>query len=118
MVENMINQEIERIEDDIKRARQLVEIGEYIEHLKNNRAFRKVILEGYFQDEAIRLVHLKGDSNMQSPESQASILRQMDAIAALSEFLTTQLQKASMAVKSIEYNEQTRDELLAEELGQ
>ena len=107
---------IQQIESNIQRAKKVVEFGDAIGRLRNNRDFKKVILEGYFEDEAVRLVHLKADANMQSAESQRSIVNQMDAIGALSQYLQTQLRLVDMAVNSIAADEQTRDELLEEGL--
>lgn len=113
----MSNETIQAIEDNIKQARQIVEIGEALERLKNSRDFKKVIIEGYFEKEAVRLVHLKSDSNVQSPDMQKSINAQIDAIGAVSQYFGTVLHKASIARKAIASDEETRDEILAEELS-
>ena len=107
---------IQQIESNIRQAKKVVEFGDAIERLKSNRDFKKVIMEGYFQQEAIRLVHLKADSNMQGTEAQKAIVAQMDAIGTLSQYLQTQCTLASMAGRSIEADEQTREELLNEDL--
>ena len=57
----MSNEAINAIERDIKEARKHVELGDSLERLLNNRDFKKVIVEGYFEKEAARLVHLKAD---------------------------------------------------------
>ena len=107
---------IQQIESNIRQAKKVVEFGDAIERLRNNKDFKKVIIEGYFEKEAIRLVHLKADSNMQSEESQKAIVAQMDAIGTLAQYLQTQGMLANMAGKVIEADEQTRDELLEEGL--
>ena len=113
MVETM-KSAIQEIELNIREAKKLVEAGAALERLRNNTDFKKVVMEGYFEQEAIRLVHLKADKNMQTPESQASIVAQIDAIGALHEYFRVVMFRASMAEKAIEADEQTRDELLAE----
>lgn len=112
----MIDNELQQIESNLKRNAVLTDLGNALARLKGNRDFKKVILEGFFEDEAIRLVHLKADPNMQGSDSQKAILTQMDAIGALRQYLETLAQLAGMAQKSIEADEQTRDELLAEGL--
>ena len=107
---------IEAIERNIKQARIAVEESNALERLRNNKDFKKVILEGYFKEEAIRLVHLKADPSMQSLDSQKSIVSQLDAIGSFSAYLTHTLQRGAMASKQIESDEATRDEILAEEL--
>jgi hypothetical protein len=94
----------------------LVESGDALERLKSNKDFKKLILEGFFEKEAIRLVHLKADRNMQNVDTQRSILSQMDAVGALHQYFNTILIQANQASKSIAADEEARDELLAEEL--
>lgn len=115
MVEPMSNQ-IQEIELNIKQAQKIVELGNALERLRNNSDFKKVISEGYFEQEAVRLVHLKSDQNMQSPDSQKSIIAQIDAIGALNQYFQTVFHRASLAGKAIEADEETREELLAEGL--
>ena len=107
---------LQEIESSIKQASEFVDFGNAIERLRSNRDFKKVIMEGYFEKEAIRLVHLKADSAMQSNLNQTDIVKQMDAIGALNQFFLTKGQIARMAARSIESDEQTREELLAEDI--
>lgn len=112
----MTNPTIEAIEQNIKELKKFVEAGEALERLQGNRDFKLLVTEGYFKDEAIRLVHLKADPNFQTPDRQQTIVSQMDAIGALSHYFNTVFQKASMADKAIEADEETRDEMLNEDL--
>ena len=107
---------LQEIELSIKQASEHVEFGNAVERLRSNRDFKKVITEGYFEKEAVRLVHLKADVSMQSPAMQADIVKQMDGIGALNQFFGTKLHLARMAGRSIESDEQTREELLAEDI--
>lgn len=118
MVETMSTTEIQEIELNIKQARKIVELGEALERLRNNRDFKKVIQEGYFEQEAIRLVHLKADQAMQTAAFQESIIKQVDAIGALNQYFQTVFHRAGLAQKAITADEEMRDELLAEELAQ
>ena len=105
---------VQQIELNIKESRKVADLGDALARLKTNRDFKKVILEGFFEQEAIRLVHLKADTNMQSAESQKAILTQLDAVGALAQYFRTLEFRASLANKSIQFDEQTRDELLLE----
>lgn len=107
---------INAIERNMKKAREVLEFSAALERLRGNRDFKKVVLEGYFEQEAIRLVHLKSDQNMQSPTIQQSIVNQIDAIGQLSQFFSTAVQKASMASRQIESDQDTIEELAAEGL--
>jgi hypothetical protein len=112
----MSNNTIQEIERNIKQAKSLVESGDALERLKSNKDFKKIVLEGFFEKEAIRLVHLKADQNMQHVDIQKSIVSQMDAIGVLHQYFNTILIQANQASKAIAADEETRDELLAEEL--
>lgn len=107
--------QLEQIEHSIKQAKPVVEFGNCLERLKSNKDFKKVFLEGYFEQEAIRLVHLKADPSQQSAEKQQAIIAQMDAIGAVSAYLNTALHLARMANRQIESDEQAREELISEE---
>lgn len=113
----MSNDTIQEIELNISHARKIVDVGDSFERLRNNRDFKKVIQEGYFEQEAIRLVHLKSDQNFQTPERQQSIVSQIDAIGALNQYFQTVFHKSALARKAIESDEETRDEILAEEIA-
>lgn len=110
----MINQTVQAIEENIRQAKVIAGVGESLERLRLNRDFQTVILNGYFKEEAIRLVHLKADPSMQSPDMQKSIVSQMDAIGSLNQYFTAVFQQASIARKAIFSDEEARDEILAE----
>lgn len=110
----MINETVQAIEENIRQAKKIVDVGDSLERLRLNRDFKKVISEGYFSNEAVRLVHLKADPNMQSPDMQKAIISQMDAIGSLSQYFNAVMQQASIARKAIVSDEQTRDEILEE----
>lgn len=110
----MNEQHIEEIELNIAQAREIVALGDALERLLRNADFDKVFTQGYLTDEAVRLVHLKGDLHMQDENSQRMILSQMDAISAFTGYVQKVRQQAEHARKAIEADEETRDELLAE----
>ena len=110
----MNSAELQHLEVIIKQAQKMVDLGDALERLRNNKDFKKVIGEGYFEQEAIRLVHLMSDSNMQSPELQTAIHKQMIAVGVFRDYLETLAIRAGMARRSVEADEATRDEILAE----
>lgn len=114
----MTNDTVQQIEENIRQAKEIVEFEKTLLRLMENKDFRKVIGDGYLRDEAVRLVHLRGDPAMQTPERQASVLRQIDSISHLSNWFRTVAHNASVARKAIEADEETREELLREEAGQ
>ena len=110
----MYSAELQRLEENIKQAQKMVDLGNALERLKSNRDFKKVVQEGYFEQEAIRLVHALSDPNMQNPEAQQSIHKQMISIGGFSDYLNTLTALSGMARRSVESDEATRDEILAE----
>jgi hypothetical protein len=106
---------IQEIEESIQESKGVVEFAEALERLQKNRDFKKVILDGYFTQEAIRLVHLKADPAFQTPDRQQSIITQIDAIGALHQYFQTMKYLSAQAQKAIEAANEVRDELLAEE---
>lgn len=111
----MNQQYLQAVEADIKRNKASVNDGEAVARLMSNKDFKKIILQGYFKDEAVRLVHLKADPAMQSEESQRSIVLQMDAIGSFHQYLHIITQLANIAEKNLVTNELMREELLAGE---
>ena len=116
MVESMSQLELNRIEESIRQAKETVELGKSLDRLFNNQDFKRIILGDYMEKEAIRLVQLKADPSMQTESSQKSILGQIDAIGTLAQYFQTLRFKVSMAEKTIEIDEATRDEMLEEGL--
>lgn len=107
----MSQNDIEEIEVSMADAKKMVALSRSLERLLSNRDFKKVFREEYMEKEAVRLVHLKADPNMQDEESQKSIEQQMDAIGSLAQYIYRVQQLGSIAQKEIEYSEQTLDEL-------
>ena len=98
----MANREIEAIELEIRNAQKILDTAATLDRLNKNVDFKKIVMEGYFKEEAIRLVHLKSQQHMSSPESQSMILNQIDAIGCLSSYMDATYHKAAMAHKVVE----------------
>ena len=106
---------VAEIEKNIKLAKERVDLGDSLERLRNNRDFKKVIQEGFFCDEAVRLVQLKADPAFQTAERQESIVKQIDAIGAQNQYFQMIYQMAHLARKAIESDQETLEEVLAED---
>jgi hypothetical protein len=102
------------IERDIQSARERVELGHALERLKHNPDFQKVVVKGYLEQEAIRLVHLKADPAMDSPANQAAIDRLINSIGAFAQYLHVMGRQATQAVGALADAEETRAEMLEE----
>lgn len=91
--------DIEQIERGIAQLKEQTARSDALERLLKNADFKKIISEGYFKDEAIRLVDLKADPAWQKPEQQAFVIIQIDAIGVLKGYLRTIEHTGSMAKK-------------------
>ena len=108
---------IDQLGAAIEDSRKVRDFGAAIERLQKSGDFRAVVLKGYLEQEAIRLVQARTDSAMQKPEQQADLMRQIDAIACFKDFLRTRLMLAEHARGAIEEAESLREEVMAEELS-
>jgi hypothetical protein len=113
----MSNDQIEQIELNIEDAKQVVARKRAVEALLKNPSFKKVITEGYFKEEASRLVLLKADMNYQTEESQTQIDKSIIGIGYLRQYLSSLMQLGTMAENAIASDEATLQELLTEQLG-
>jgi len=110
-----MSNQIKVIEESIRSARKLIELADALERLKSNKDFKTIVMEGYFEKEAVRLVQAKSNPALQSAEMQKSIITQIDSIGNLNLFFSTIVQQASMARKSIDHDEAALEEIAAEE---
>lgn len=103
-------QHIEELDDNIKELQKLVDLGKSLEALSKSKHFRKVIEQSYLEDEAVRLVHLKGNVNVQDEKQQISINKQIDAIGCFADFLEMVAMRAEGAAEAINECEEARAE--------
>lgn len=98
--------EIQQVEVSLEHAEQVAAFGEALNRLENNRDFQTVILDGYFQNEASRLVMLTGEMNLK-PEQREAVYAGIRGIAELRQFFLVRRAQAQMAEKEIgEYKEE------------
>ena len=107
-------QAIQTIEISIETARKTVATGKVLDRLIANKDFDEIITEGYFVQEASRLVLMKATPGVEDAEHQEQILKAIDAIGHLRQHFIVIKQMARLAERSILADEDTRDELLAE----
>lgn len=104
--------QIAQLDRSIAESNRLIELSKVLERLESNRDFKKIVQEMYLKDEAVRLVHLKADPNMQYADKQAKIVRDIDAIGSFAMFLSDIHIRARMAHKTVADDEDTRSELM------
>ena len=96
--------EIQQLEHEIQTSKKSVELGNALERLFNNRDFKNIVLKGYLEQEAVRLVHLKASPEMDTTAKQAAIVRDIDAIGALSSFFKEIQRQAELGRKNITFS--------------
>lgn len=102
-----------RMEREEKTAKAQVGLAKVLERLQENRDFIKLITEGYFEQEAIRLVRAKANNEMQTPEKQAAIMKDIDGIGALYQYFDTVRALGQIANRHLENIEAQRTEIFA-----
>jgi len=110
----MIEQQIEEIEVSIAAAKEHIAKMEALFRLTENKDFKEIIDDGYFVKEASRVVLLKADPEMQDEKYQKQLNDSIIAIGVLRQYFRSVIQLGRMAERSIEDDENTRQELLAE----
>jgi hypothetical protein len=107
--------EIEQIEISIEAARADIASMDALLRLVRNKDFIALIDEGYFVNEASRLVITKADAHMQQPAEQTYINNGITAIGHFRLYLRTIMATGRTAENAIKEDQKTRDELLEEE---
>lgn len=110
----MTSQAIRQLEEQMAAARQQIELGRALSRLMSNKDFRDVIVKGYLEKEAVRLVHKRAEANTQGPFPQEINLRRIDGIGFFNEYLKQVAEAAEIAAHQLVEDEQTRDELIAD----
>lgn len=101
----MSDAQIREIELSMDAAKEKISLAESLDKLRKNRDFKKIIEEGYFKNEAVRLVHMKGYPSEQRDDLQQAIIRDIDAIGSLRSYLDTIYREAEWAESAIHASE-------------
>ena len=104
--------DLQQIEITIEDAKALIENRERLLRLGKNRDFKALIVEGYFKEEAARLVQDKPYSN--SDAMREDMERNIDAIGYFRMYLNAIDQQGMTASRSLLDHEATRTEILEE----
>lgn len=105
---------VEEIQIDIDAAREVIAVDDALMRLYKSTDFNEVILKGYFQEEAYRLVELRAAPQMQRDEQKDAILRAIDAIGGLQQHFNKVRAMAEQARMAIQDSEQELEQLAAE----
>jgi hypothetical protein len=110
----MKSPEFHQVEVTIEEAKEAVKQGDALDRLLNNPDFQEIIVRGYLREHAIDLVSLKAAPGSQTADKQSDILRSMDAIGYLQQYLYMLQRKAEAMVKTLADAEEARMEMLTE----
>lgn len=108
------NNEIQQVEVSLEAAQDMVAFGDALLRLEQNRDFQRVILDGYFRDEAARLVMLTGAPNI-NDASRANVHASIRGVAELRQYLIAKRAMADVARKEVEDYQDALVEMRAEE---
>jgi len=108
-----VDNQVEAMEISLQQQKEILASMESLERLIANKDFEKIFTEGYFKNEACRLVQMRGEPAMTKPEDQEAILKAIDSIAGLRQYLRTIMQFGSMAKKAIMDTEEELEDTLA-----
>ena len=105
-----LENELQEIEVTIEELKKAVELRDTVLRLHNNKDFQKIVEEGYFVQEASRILLLKGDPNL--PADKAAFL-EMDGYGpgAFKRYLYTAVQMGNQAEDQIQQEMATMDEI-------
>ena len=107
--------EIEQVEIQIEMANKLRKMRDNCVKLTNSESFKDVITEGYFKEEAARLVMAKS-SNLTA--DQMKLIDNMQyGIGALANYIESVMRRGAEMDQAIGEHEETREEILAEEVS-
>jgi hypothetical protein len=112
----MSNPVIESLERQLETKKEQVALNNALERLKKNKDFQKIVIEGYFHKEAVRLVSIKCERMNQSPNIQAEIIRDIDSIGCFQQYLAGIEVRADLAEGSMSEDEGTLEALRQEAL--
>ena len=105
--------DLETVEIQIDMANKMRALRDNAVKLMDSPLYKDVIEEGYFKEEAARLVMAK--SAGLSPELEKRIDGMIIGVGALANFFNTVMQRGAEMDEAIGEHEETRQEILAEE---
>jgi len=110
------NEDMKEVEISIAEAQDAIDFKRSLQNLIDNADFKKVITDGYFSREASRIVLMKADPEMQTPENQLLLNKQIDAVGFFRQFIRTQMHIGRLAEEELAAHQATREELLGEDI--
>lgn len=105
--------DIQQIEVTIEQLKKVADRRKQLLKLESNREFRKIVLDGYFTEEAARLAGISADPAFEKEREQ--IMTEIRAISCLRQFFRNIDRIGAMAEAELEENQEALEELRAVE---
>lgn len=109
--------DIEEIEISIEEAKKVVARANDIRTLCENPIFKKLVMDGYFVQEAARLAHLSSDPSIDE-KIRGYVLRDLAGPGAFKRYIQTLINMGNAARNELAMSEEALDELRAEEAAE
>ena len=106
--------DLEQVEIQIDMAQKLRKMRDNCVKLTASETWKDIIDTGYFKEEAARLVMAK--SSHLTPEQMQLIDNMQYGIGALANYIESVMRRGAEMDQAIGEHEETRDEILAEEI--
>ena len=107
--------DLEHVDIQITTAEKLILLRDNFYKLSENKHFKEIIMNDYFKEEAARLVMAKS-SNL-TPEQMQLIDNMQYGIGALANYIESVMRRGAEMDQAIGEHEETREEILAEEVA-
>ena len=107
--------DLEQVEIQIDMAQKLRKMRDNCVKLTASEPWKDIIGEGYFKEEAARLVMAK--SSHLTPEQMQLIDNMQYGIGALANYIESVMRRGAEMDQAIGEHEETREEILAEEMA-
>ena len=106
--------DLEQVEIQIDMAQKLRKMRDNCVKLTASEPWKDIIGEGYFKEEAARLVMAK--SSHLTPEQMQLIDNMQYGIGALANYIESVMRRGAEMDQALSEHEETREEILAEEV--
>lgn len=90
-----------QVKEQLKIAKKEAGLRDSLIKLVNNKDFKNLFMDEYFEKEPVRITMLRGNVQLQDPKIQAQMLNDFMAIGALDQFFRTIMQRGQLADKTI-----------------
>lgn len=107
--------ELQRVEASITEAEEYLEFSKHEDILTKNESFKKVIMEGYFKDEAARLAGMLADPSMADDINQRELNSALKGIGHLRQYLMNIRRTHNSIIAGLQDSKDLADEMREEE---